>query len=368
MADPSTLHPQKDSAAEVQDILGSLGVTSAQMAVRTNSPLAAPTPDPASSTPEPAPITDLQGDDDLALAADAMLKQAGADLGSMAAAAPEPESIEALDQHLAEAVDSLLEHERRDNPLSSPEAAALNAPPPPSPQPPVAAAPPVPLPTFMQDPAEPVARPTESSAPKPAETQAKVLPPVAVAPVTPAPAAPPPAPKPVPASASKPAAAPSRSRDPLSDIKVPTADTGDKAAKGAGFAQAVAKQGKILIGSIEPPALQAAATISKPLASKSKFVRDLVGAAALVTLFWAGCFWAYALILQPPVGPSTPKPPEEKATEGHGETKDDGHGAGKDDGHGEKKTAKASKKNEKKPEKKADAKKKSGGDSNGGGH
>lgn len=362
MPDATTLPTPKESPQDVQDILGAMGVTSAQMAVRTNTP-ADPMPAEieAEPTPEPAPVQ-AGAEDELGEAADAMLRKAGADPSAMAAVMPppKPESIEALDQHLAEAVDSLLENERRANPLPAAEASALNVPPPRAAEPTTSnvETAPAPVAAVAAVPETPPAPKPEAPAPvAPAPTQ----PPPAAAPkVSTPPAPPPPAPMPRPAAVAAKAPAPASTNGAAADASK------SKASKVASVATSVGKQSQSILSAIEPPALQAAAAISKPIAGKSKFVRDLVGAAALVTLFWAVCFWLYALIWQPPVGPSTPKPPEAAAAghgggdDGHGAKKDDGHGAKKDDGHGAKKTAKA--------DKKSSSKKKASADSHGGGH
>ena len=61
--------------------------------------------------------------------------------------------------------------------------------------------------------------------------------------------------------------------------------------------------------------------LSRPLASKSKSTRDLMGWFALVTLFNASCLWIYVLFFRSNKPPA-PGPPVARATASHG---GDGH-------------------------------------------
>lgn len=349
---PTPTKPQPTAAPkdDVASILGDMGLTSNQMSVVTNRS-GGTSPPTANDAVSPDPLADL------AESADALLRQMvdsspknGA--ADSAPASPPPSSspppnIEALDEHLADAVDSMLAIEREPS-LPPPDPQASNAPPPQK------------FEAIAPGPVKEVEPPSHDPppiAPKPAATAAAAEPTKPIEPAATVAAAPPPPPPPsmTGATTAKPNPAPSIAPAPSTSAKPPAHAAALQTAKG--LTGATAKHGQSLLKAVEPPLLKAAAAISKPLSSKPKLVRDIVAGAALITLFWAGCVWLYVLALQPPAGPSAPKAHEETADAGggaaggHGEAKKDaGHGAKKDDGHAAKKTEK------KKPAKK-DAKK-----------
>ncbi len=356
---PTPTKPQPTAPPSPQDdvasILGNMGLTSSQMSVVTNRPAS-----PAPTAPDqvaPDPLADL------AESADALLRQMVATTppGASAPKAPvpppasssPPPNIEALDEHLADAVDSMLAIEREPS-LPPPDPQASNAPPPQK----FEAIAPGPVKDV-----EPPSLDQQPAPPKPASPAGTPEPTKPIEPAAAVAAAPPPPPYPAPSIAAAPAAAPKTNPAPpippasAAPAKPPVHTAALQTAKG--LTGATAKHGQSLLKSIEPPLLQAAATISKPLTQKPKLVRDIVAFAALITLFWAGCVWFYVLALQPPAGPSPAKAHEETADAGgHGAKADDGHGAKKDDGHGAKKDdGHATKKTEKKKPAKKDTKK-----------
>lgn len=139
----------------------------------------------------------------------------------------------------------------------------------------------------------------------------------------------------------------------------PASKTAEKAAKVA------VRHGTRAANALKPHGLKLLQLMSGPLQHRPKYVRDLVGWAAIITMFNASCLWMYVLFFRSAKAPAPTtavahEKPKEEA--GHGESAGGG-------GHGEKKDDKKSSKpdkNKKAPPKKEAKKEAAKG--HGGGH
>ena len=273
--------------------------------------IAAPPPSqPATPSQEPA---------DLAKAVEKLLEEEAAQAAQVAP--PVPEKIETLDAKIANLADDLIAGELADekNVLQGEVGVppVKEAPPPPSGTDKPADQAPAPAPRVAE--AAPVFEPPE---------------PVTTTRAPAAPAARPPAPK----------------------QATSTRDTAEKAAKAA------ARHGARAALRLKPHGLKLLQLMSGPLQNRPKYMRDVVGWVAIITLFNASCLWMYVLFFRSAKAPA-PVTTVVKAEESHDQAKDEssGHGEKKAEKKDDKKSSKTDK--TKKPPPKKDAAK-----SHGGGH
>gem|GEM_PF-6897691 len=227
--------------------------------------------------------------------------------------APVVENIDELDQQLASLTDNLISE--ADAPTDA-EASLVDED------------------SETKDASEAESDSTAATEPAPAPVASKEPEPVTAAAVTPVPAAAHAAPAAAPVSKPAPQPAPELPREPAHASK--DSHAGDAvAAKPVGpsvltLARAAAFS---LVGKIAATiASLVLKGLSAPLRSQPVMVRDTLGWVALATMFWAGCLWAYMLLLyKPPM----PEPPSNAVAivEGAG----GGHGAphGTSAAHGE---------------------------------